>query len=168
MQLDERSHAHSRIQFTYGRSRYVFFVSEKLAYEDVFAGYEVSLYPFCSASSHHGGSYPRPEGDGATLAAPLGAANLGISSVFTPKVGAEFESAEEAFGLYNMFSWESGFGIRYGCRSANKDGYPTRMDIVCSCFVSAYYLQLHHLCPSKFCYECYCLLFSPGEGFKAR
>ncbi|WVZ71328.1 hypothetical protein U9M48_019922 [Paspalum notatum var. saurae] len=53
--------------------------------------------------------------------------------VFTPSVGDEFNSCEEAKEFYNLYSWEVGFGIRYGRSRTNGNGYRTRQDIVCSC-----------------------------------
>ena len=34
--------------------------------------------------------------------------------VVNPTVGASFDSIDEAYELYNLYSWECGFGIRWG------------------------------------------------------
>ncbi|KAE8787447.1 protein FAR1-RELATED SEQUENCE 5-like [Hordeum vulgare] len=34
--------------------------------------------------------------------------------VVAPEIGREFDSLAEAFEFYNLYSWEIGFGIRYG------------------------------------------------------
>jgi hypothetical protein len=31
-----------------------------------------------------------------------------------PKIGLSFDSMGEAYAYYNLYSWECGFGIRYG------------------------------------------------------
>ncbi|KAI4965427.1 hypothetical protein ZWY2020_054598 [Hordeum vulgare] len=46
-----------------------------------------------------------------------------------------FESPEEAYEFYNMYSWGQGFGIRYSCSRAGKKGKKTRQDLVCACEV---------------------------------
>ncbi|KAG2617790.1 protein FAR1-RELATED SEQUENCE 5-like [Panicum virgatum] len=54
-------------------------------------------------------------------------------SVFEPVVGTSFNSCEEAKDFYNLYSWEIGFGVRYGRSRKNSNKYRTRQDIVCSC-----------------------------------
>ena len=60
----------------------------------------------------------------------------GERCIFEPANGSVFESAEEAYEFYNMYSWEKGFGIRYGRSRAGSGGKRTRQDIVCACQVS--------------------------------
>ncbi|RLM61386.1 hypothetical protein C2845_PM14G07510 [Panicum miliaceum] len=36
--------------------------------------------------------------------------------IFYPSQGTTFNSCEEAKDFYNLYSWEVGFGIRYGCK----------------------------------------------------
>ena len=55
--------------------------------------------------------------------------------VFEPAVGTTFNSCEEAKDSYNLYSWEIGFGIRYGRSRTNSNNYRTRQDLVCSCQV---------------------------------
>ncbi|CAN6294062.1 unnamed protein product [Urochloa humidicola] len=54
-------------------------------------------------------------------------------SMFIPVVGTVFDSAAEAFQFYNLYSWDIGFGIRFGCSRTNSQRYRTRQDIVCAC-----------------------------------
>lgn len=37
-----------------------------------------------------------------------------MKSVIRPELGLSFDSLGEAYDLYNLYSWEIGFGIRYG------------------------------------------------------
>ncbi|RLM59078.1 hypothetical protein C2845_PM18G05700 [Panicum miliaceum] len=57
----------------------------------------------------------------------------GSSYVFYPAVGTDFNSCEEAHDFYNLYSWERGFGIRYGRSRTNSNSYKTKQDIICSC-----------------------------------
>ena len=34
--------------------------------------------------------------------------------VMVPKIGTSFDTLGEAYDFYNLYSWEKGFGIRYG------------------------------------------------------
>lgn len=45
----------------------------------------------------------------------------------------EFDSLPEAYDFYNIYSWEIGFGIRYGQSRKNASSSITKMDIVCGC-----------------------------------
>ncbi|RLM54828.1 hypothetical protein C2845_PM10G11160 [Panicum miliaceum] len=54
-------------------------------------------------------------------------------SVFYPFEVTTFNSSEEAKDFYNLYSWEIGFGIRYGRSRVNNVGYRTKQDLVCSC-----------------------------------
>lgn len=38
-------------------------------------------------------------------------------NVITPVIGTTFDSLGEAYDLYNLYSWEKGFGFRYGKRA---------------------------------------------------
>lgn len=56
--------------------------------------------------------------------------------VLLPRVGMEFDSCEEAFDFYNLYSWEIGFGIRYSSNQTyRKNGqiYRNMQMIVCTC-----------------------------------
>ena len=70
-----------------------------------------------------------------TRALSQAARNRG-SPIFQPLEGTLFSSSEEARDFFNLYSWEIGFGIRYGRSNKNNKGYTTRQDIVCSCEVS--------------------------------
>ncbi|KAL6661170.1 hypothetical protein ACP70R_000554 [Stipagrostis hirtigluma subsp. patula] len=59
-----------------------------------------------------------------------------VGPIFMPKIGDVYDSAEEAFDFYNMHSWESGFGIRYGRNTRNTKGSdhrPNRATIRTGC-----------------------------------
>lgn len=59
------------------------------------------------------------------------------SLIFQPIIGKTFDSCQEAFTFYNLYSWEwVSFRIRYGRSRTNSQGYRTRQDIICSCSVS--------------------------------
>lgn len=55
--------------------------------------------------------------------------------IYQPEMGAVFGSPAEGYEFYNMFSWECGFGIRYGRFRENKAGRRSKQDIVCACEV---------------------------------
>lgn len=59
--------------------------------------------------------------------APLGA------PIFSPHEGTTFNSHEEARDFYNLYSWEKGFGVRFGRGRKNASKYQTKLDIVFSC-----------------------------------
>ncbi|XP_037408011.1 uncharacterized protein LOC119270145 [Triticum dicoccoides] len=43
-----------------------------------------------------------------------GFAERKTASVITPTLGLSYDSLTEAYDFYNLYSWECGFGIRYG------------------------------------------------------
>ncbi|TVU20202.1 hypothetical protein EJB05_36401, partial [Eragrostis curvula] len=57
----------------------------------------------------------------------------GDACIFEPAVGKSFDSSEEAFEFMNMYSWEVGFGVRFGRSRTSKSGRRTMQDIVCAC-----------------------------------
>ncbi|TVU51116.1 hypothetical protein EJB05_02523, partial [Eragrostis curvula] len=61
------------------------------------------------------------------------AATRGEKPVFYSAMGTVFNSCQEAWDFYNLYSWEIGFGIRYGRSRTNDNEYMTKMNIVCSC-----------------------------------
>lgn len=70
----------------------------------------------------HGGPNerePLPGGKGAMAQALMKFAMTGQGDVFEPTVGTEFDSVTEADDFYNLFSWETGFGIRLGNSHTN-------------------------------------------------
>jgi hypothetical protein len=56
--------------------------------------------------------------------------------VILPEVGLSFDSVNEAYDFYNLYSWECGFGIRYGKSRLNVDRVKCMQEIVCGCSVS--------------------------------
>ena len=47
-----------------------------------------------------------------------------------------FDSLGEAYDFYNLYSWELGFGIRYGKSRLNAERTKSMQEIVCGCSVS--------------------------------
>jgi hypothetical protein len=56
--------------------------------------------------------------------------------VIVPEVGVTFDSIGEAYDFYNLYSWERGFGVRYGKSRLNVDRVKCMQEIVCGCSVS--------------------------------
>jgi hypothetical protein len=56
--------------------------------------------------------------------------------VIDPGLGTTFDSLGEAYDLYNIYSWEHGFGIRYGKSRLNVERVKCMQEIVCGCSVS--------------------------------
>ncbi|XP_044946736.1 protein FAR1-RELATED SEQUENCE 5-like isoform X2 [Hordeum vulgare subsp. vulgare] len=54
-------------------------------------------------------------------------------SVITPTTGTSFDSVGEAYDFYNLYSWEKGFGIRYGKSRLNVERTKCMQEIVCGC-----------------------------------
>jgi hypothetical protein len=52
--------------------------------------------------------------------------------VMAPEIGMSFDSVGDAYDFYNLYSWEEGFGIRYGRSRLNKDREKIMQDIVCA------------------------------------
>ncbi|XP_037433626.1 uncharacterized protein LOC119300842 [Triticum dicoccoides] len=77
-------------------------------------------------------------------AAIRGFANRGTKVVVNPTLGTVFDSLAEAYEFFNLYSWEVGFGIRYGKSRQNVNGTKCMQEIMCGCAVS------------------FCILFSPG------
>ena len=98
-----------------------------------------------------------PLQDGAILRALRSASGEQRSPIFCPVVGMDFNSCEEAKDFYNLYSWERGFGIRYGPCRRNGNKYRLRQDIVCSCEVKFdfTYLFLKRLYPFAHGFICY-------------
>jgi hypothetical protein len=65
-----------------------------------------------------------------------GFANRTTHFVIDPALGTEFDSLSEAYDFYNLYSWEIGFGIRYGHSRKNVAGSKTVQEIICGCGVS--------------------------------
>jgi hypothetical protein len=58
--------------------------------------------------------------------------------VIVPEVGVSFDSIGEAYDFYILYSWERGFGVRYGKSRLNVDRVKCMQEIVCGCSVSTY------------------------------
>nr|XP_040251552.1 uncharacterized protein LOC109737869 [Aegilops tauschii subsp. strangulata] len=58
--------------------------------------------------------------------------------VMVPKIGTSFDTLGEAYDFYNLYSWEKGFGIRYGKSRLNVNRSKCMQEIVCGCAVTMY------------------------------
>ena len=65
--------------------------------------------------------------------------------VVKPEISQEFDSLDEAYDFYTLYSWETGFGIKYGQCRRNIEKCKTGQDIVCGCVVS-YIIQPANIC----------------------
>lgn len=54
-------------------------------------------------------------------------------NVIVPTLGISFDTLGEAYDLYNLYSWEKGFGIRYGKSRLNVERTKCMHKIVCGC-----------------------------------
>ncbi|CAM0943981.1 unnamed protein product [Alopecurus aequalis] len=54
-------------------------------------------------------------------------------TVIDPAVGTTFDSLEEAYKFYNLYSWETGFGIKYAKSRLNVHRVKCMQEIVCGC-----------------------------------
>jgi hypothetical protein len=61
---------------------------------------------------------------------------LATNYIFEPILGITFDSENEGYEFYNMYSWEVGFGIKKATRVTNKKGFHTMRDMSCLCSVS--------------------------------
>jgi len=87
------------------------------------------LTPPCTRSS--GARVPGAWNYGAVERALRDTSSCGQICIFEPVVGKLFDSTEEAFEFFNMYSWKIGFDVRFGRSRMNKVGRRTRQDIVC-------------------------------------
>ena len=55
--------------------------------------------------------------------------------VINPTIGTEFDSLDEAYEFYNLYSWETGFGIRLAKSRLNVQRTRCMKEIVCACTV---------------------------------
>ena len=65
-----------------------------------------------------------------------GYAEKKTDTVVVPSVGYNFDSLGEAYDFYNLYSWEIGFGIRYGKSRLNVERTKCMQEIVCGYSVS--------------------------------
>jgi hypothetical protein len=81
---------------------------------------------------------PRPSAPGRTSALEKsirGFANKESESVINPKIATSFDSLQDAYDFYNLYSWELGFGIRYGKSRLNVERVKCMQELVCGCAV---------------------------------
>lgn len=83
-------------------------------------------------------------------------------SVVKPELGLSFDSLGEAYDFYNLYSWEVGFGIRYGKSRLNAERSKTMQEIVCGCSVSTCFHK--RKIKSKFAYGTMNLVGSVNVG----
>lgn len=48
-----------------------------------------------------------------------------LECVINPEISQEFDSLAEAYDSYDLYSWETGFGIKYGQCQRNIQGCKT-------------------------------------------
>jgi hypothetical protein len=99
----------------------------------------------------------RPASDVSAVEAALRAsAGKTTAQIFYPSTGIVFDSLEEAYEFYNLYSWEAGFGIRYGSSNTNQGNrYRTKQIIECGNAVCVRHLAIYHAS----CYfSCRCML----------
>ncbi|KAL6593299.1 hypothetical protein ACP70R_049052 [Stipagrostis hirtigluma subsp. patula] len=85
------------------------------------------------ASNPVGVRLPAAWNYGAVERALRNAHSRGDKSIFEPSLGQVFDSPQEGYEFFNMYSWEVGFGIRYGRCRTSATGCHTRQDLVCAC-----------------------------------
>jgi hypothetical protein len=64
-----------------------------------------------------------------------GFATRKTDAVVAPSVGLVFDSLGEAYDFYNLYSWERGFGIRYGKSRTNVKKTKCMQELPCACSV---------------------------------
>lgn len=73
-----------------------------------------------------------PRAIGTIEKAMRNAKNRNGKPIFEPVLGMVFDSTAEAYKFYNLYSWERGFGIRFGTNSTNPGNKKrTKQLIVC-------------------------------------
>lgn len=77
-----------------------------------------------------------------------GYANKLGDHVVESAIGLTFDSLVEAYDFYNLYSWEHGFGIRYGKSRLNAEKTKCMQEVVCGCSVSGLVLCGKILCSS--------------------
>ena len=55
--------------------------------------------------------------------------------VLCPSIGTSFDSIDEAYEFYNLYSWECGFGVRLAKSRLNVERKRCMQEIVCACAV---------------------------------
>ncbi|KAI4962956.1 hypothetical protein ZWY2020_020595 [Hordeum vulgare] len=57
-------------------------------------------------------------------------------NVANPVIGTSFDSVDEAYNFYNLYSWEVGFGIRLSKSRLNVNRSRCMQEIVCGCAIA--------------------------------
>jgi hypothetical protein len=94
-----------------------------------------SIHVFVWPSPPDGVRLPASSNLGAVERALRDAGDRKDGHIFDLTPGKIFESTQEAYEFYNMYSWEKGFGIRYGRSKQRTCGTRTMQDFVCACEV---------------------------------
>ena len=55
--------------------------------------------------------------------------------VLCPSIGTSFDSIDEAYEFYNLYSWEVGFGVRPAKSRLSVDRKRCMQEIMCACVV---------------------------------
>ncbi|KQK06569.1 uncharacterized protein LOC104582684 isoform X2 [Brachypodium distachyon] len=76
---------------------------------------------------------PNPNKQSALELSIRGYAERRSGVVVAPAVGTTFDSLQEAYDFYNLYSWEIGFGVRYAKSRLNVHRKKCMQEIVCSC-----------------------------------
>lgn len=74
-----------------------------------------------------------PKGMGPIEIALRNAANRKTKYIFEPLLGITFDSENEGYDFYNMYSWEVGFGIKKDSLVRNRKDYQTMREFRCLC-----------------------------------
>lgn len=59
--------------------------------------------------------------------------------VLNPSLGTSFHNIQEAYDFYSLYSWETGFGVKYAKSRLNVHRAKYMKEIVCRCAVSSYF-----------------------------
>ena len=67
---------------------------------------------------------------------PLKLLFVQFGNVVNPSIGTSFDSFEEVYEFYNLYSWEVSFGVHYAKSRLNVHRKKCMQEIVCACAVS--------------------------------
>jgi hypothetical protein len=79
-----------------------------------------------------------PREFGAVELALRNSSTRGTKYILEPVIGTSFDSLAEAYEFYNLYSWEVGFGIRYGKSYTNGKHYRSSQELICQLQVNTY------------------------------
>ncbi|KAM3399589.1 hypothetical protein ACQJBY_004787 [Aegilops geniculata] len=60
-------------------------------------------------------------------------ADTKVGTVVNPALGTSFDTVEEAYEFYNLYSWETGFSVRYDKSRLNIHRIKCMQEFVCAC-----------------------------------